>query len=100
MQNKGPVKKSYRSSPDRSPKARTRQEHEETGPQKKLPIREREDQDFDLRAQKREECRIYGINWHSKVDSASSSWLDTVPKQFCRRPMDRCGPAQATASAH
>lgn len=62
MQNKGPVKKSWRSSPDRSPKARTRPEGDETGSQKKPPIHEREEKDFDLRAQKREECRIYGIN--------------------------------------
>lgn len=67
MQKRPPAAKSHRAKPDRprpdrSSGERPRQEREEQSPQKKMPPRERQEKDFDLRTQKREESRIYGIN--------------------------------------
>ncbi|MDQ1362188.1 MAG: methyltransferase, TrmH family [Pseudomonadota bacterium] len=62
MQKRPPATKSHRAKPDRPRTERPRQEREEPSPQKKIPSRDRQEKDFDLRTQAREESRIYGIN--------------------------------------
>lgn len=62
MQKKGPATKSNRANSARSHNARPRYERDDADTQKKPMPRERPEADFDLRTQKREECKIYGIN--------------------------------------
>jgi RNA methyltransferase, TrmH family len=67
MQKRPPATKSNRARPerprtDRPPVDRPRKEREEQSSPKKKPSHDGQEKDFDLRAQKREESRIYGIN--------------------------------------
>jgi TrmH RNA methyltransferase len=62
MQKRNPAPKGFRAKPDRSHADRPKQDRDTAGYPKKIPVRDKPEKDFDLRSQKREEARIYGIN--------------------------------------